>query len=234
MCLQDYYEDLLSGKTDRHDLIIKRLKERCVSFADVLGSSTPSPSCLHTCNTKCWVNCYGSYQACWVASIEWFLWTIEHTNRSLDNLKQRFAHHGLCQAYIACLTNPMMGKWTWWVKRCMNYQVNCWCARSSKGTILYCWVNCQQKRSILKYVSLYIVVILYTSIRCCALYGSCPNPMLYSAINSMKFTIRVTQSHMISDKIWHCLAPPPRYCVLTIDCDVQCATIRSKKWTPVC
>ena len=34
-----------------------------------------------------------------VHSIEWFLWTIEHTNSSLDNSKQRFAHHGLCQAY---------------------------------------------------------------------------------------------------------------------------------------
>ena len=46
--LQDYYEDLLSGKTDRHDLVIKKLKERCVcvSFADVVGLIT-SPSVLH-------------------------------------------------------------------------------------------------------------------------------------------------------------------------------------------
>ena len=46
--LQEYYEDLLSGKTDRHDLVIKKLKERCVcvSFADVVGLIT-SPSVLH-------------------------------------------------------------------------------------------------------------------------------------------------------------------------------------------
>ena len=31
--------------------------------------------------------------------IEWFLWTIEHTNSSLDDSKQRFAYHGLRQAY---------------------------------------------------------------------------------------------------------------------------------------
>ena len=31
--------------------------------------------------------------------VEWFLWTIKHTNSSLDNLKQRFAHHGLRQTY---------------------------------------------------------------------------------------------------------------------------------------
>ena len=52
--------------------------------------------------------------------VEWFLWMIEHTNRSLDNSKQRFAHRGLYQAFIVCF----------------EYQVTCWCARSSKGTIL--------------------------------------------------------------------------------------------------
>ena len=36
-------------------------------------------------------------------SIEGFLWTIKHTNSSLDNSKQRFAHHGLRQAYNVCL-----------------------------------------------------------------------------------------------------------------------------------
>ena len=31
--------------------------------------------------------------------VEWFLWTIEHTNRSFDNSMQHFSHHGLCQVY---------------------------------------------------------------------------------------------------------------------------------------
>ena len=39
--------------------------------------------------------------------VEWFLWMIEHTNSSLDNSKQRFAHHRLHQAYV-CLTKPVM------------------------------------------------------------------------------------------------------------------------------
>ena len=69
---------------------------------------------------------------------------------------QRFAHHGLRQAYIVCLRKPVtfrpswasclymfrfwhtMYAWRslWWVKRCIEYQVTCWCAQSSKGTIL--------------------------------------------------------------------------------------------------
>ena len=65
--------------------------------------------------------------------VEWFLWTIEHTNSSLD---------------IQCNISPITGfvrhtrqtlyAWRspWWAKRCIEYQVNCWCARSSKGTIL--------------------------------------------------------------------------------------------------
>ena len=42
-------------------------------------------------------------------SIKWFLWTIEHTNSSLDNSKQRFAHQGLRQAYngIVSPTKPV-------------------------------------------------------------------------------------------------------------------------------
>ena len=52
--------------------------------------------------------------------VEWFLWTIEHTNRSLDNSNATF-----------CLTKPVTGETLH-----LNYQVTCWCARSSKGTIL--------------------------------------------------------------------------------------------------
>ena len=58
-------------------------------------------------------------------SIEWFLWTIEPTNSSLDNSKKCFAHHGM----------PDEARDGWNVA--LNYQVNCWCAWLSKGTILY-------------------------------------------------------------------------------------------------
>ena len=60
--------------------------------------------------------------------VEWNLWTIKHTNRSLDNSMQHFAHHRLRQAYNILA----------WTKRniALNYQVTCWCARSFKGTIL--------------------------------------------------------------------------------------------------
>ena len=61
--------------------------------------------------------------------VEWFLWTIEHTNRSLDNSKQRFAHHGLRQTYMY---EARDGR-----NVALKYQVNYWCARLSKGTILY-------------------------------------------------------------------------------------------------
>ena len=37
--------------------------------------------------------------------VEWFLWTIEHTNSSLDNSKQCFAHYGLRQAYNNTFTS---------------------------------------------------------------------------------------------------------------------------------
>ena len=60
--LQDYYEDLLSGKTDRHDLVIKKLKERCVcvSLGDVVGLIT-SPSVLHMYIACTTVNCVFVY-----------------------------------------------------------------------------------------------------------------------------------------------------------------------------
>ena len=45
---------------------------------------------------------------------------IEHTNRSLDNSKQRFAHLGLRQAYNA-----------------LNYQVNCWVLHHPKEPFYY-------------------------------------------------------------------------------------------------
>ena len=51
--------------------------------------------------------------------VEWFLWKIEHTNRSLDNSMQCFAHHDHYGQNVA-----------------LNYQVTCWCAQSPKGTIL--------------------------------------------------------------------------------------------------
>ena len=35
--------------------------------------------------------------------VEWFLWTIKHTNSSLDNSMQRFAHQGLRQTYNTCM-----------------------------------------------------------------------------------------------------------------------------------
>ena len=44
---------------------------------------------------------------------------------------QRFAHHGLCQAYIVCQTKPVTGETLH-----LNYQVTSWCAQLSKGTIL--------------------------------------------------------------------------------------------------
>ena len=64
--------------------------------------------------------------------VEWFLWTIKHTNRSLD---------------IQCNVSPITGfiRHTMQVyndKACdgrnvaLNYQVTCWCTRLSKGTIL--------------------------------------------------------------------------------------------------
>ena len=58
--------------------------------------------------------------------VKWFLWTIEHTNSSLDISKQLFAHHGLCMPDKARDGRNVA----------LNYQVNCWCARLSKGTIL--------------------------------------------------------------------------------------------------
>ena len=58
--------------------------------------------------------------------VEWSLWTIEHTNRSLDNSMQRFAHHGLRQAYnyttMHCMPNAAHdGR-----NVALNYQVTCW------------------------------------------------------------------------------------------------------------
>ena len=38
----------------------------------------------------------------------------------------------LFHTILVCLTKPMMGE-----NVALNYQVNCWCAQSSKGTILY-------------------------------------------------------------------------------------------------
>ena len=62
--------------------------------------------------------------------VEWFLCTIEHTNRSLD---------------IQCNVLPIMGfgrhmhgLQQTYAKRCIEYQVACWCAQSSKGTVLLC------------------------------------------------------------------------------------------------
>ena len=37
------------------------------------------------------VKCCWSVKLCEVYIVEWFLWTIEHTNSSLENSKQRFA-----------------------------------------------------------------------------------------------------------------------------------------------
>ena len=39
------------------------------------------------------------------------LWTIEHANSHSETLMQRFARHGLCQAYkYVCLTKPVTGE----------------------------------------------------------------------------------------------------------------------------
>ena len=62
--------------------------------------------------------------------VEWFLWTIEHTNKSLDNSMQGFAHHGLRQAYngIVFLT-----------KHCIELSSNllvCSIAQSNHSTVV--------------------------------------------------------------------------------------------------
>ena len=64
--------------------------------------------------------------------VEWFLWTIEHTNKSLDNSMQHFAHHGLRQAYLVSMDDEARDG----QNVALNYQVTCWCARLFKGTIL--------------------------------------------------------------------------------------------------
>ena len=68
--------------------------------------------------------------------IECFLWTIKHTNGSLDNSKQHFTHHGLhqaCKYVFVCMPDEARdGR-----NVALNYQVNRWCAQLSKGTILY-------------------------------------------------------------------------------------------------
>ena len=63
--------------------------------------------------------------------VEWFLWTIEHTNSSLDNSKHCFAHHGLRQ-FVCMPDEAHDGR-----NVALNYQVNCWCARPSKGIFYY-------------------------------------------------------------------------------------------------
>ena len=62
--------------------------------------------------------------------VEWFLWTIEYTNRSLDNSNATF-RPSRASLGIQCLTKPVTGETLH-----LNYQVTCWCTRSSKGTIL--------------------------------------------------------------------------------------------------
>ena len=53
--------------------------------------------------------------------VERFLWMIEHTNSSLDNSKHCKPDEARDGRNVA-----------------LNDQVTCWCARSSKGTILLC------------------------------------------------------------------------------------------------
>ena len=58
--------------------------------------------------------------------VEWSLWTIEHTNRSLDNSMQRFAHHGLCQPYNYTTMHCMPDEAHDGRNVALNYQVTCW------------------------------------------------------------------------------------------------------------
>ena len=72
--------------------------------------------------------------------VEWSLWTIEHTNRSLDNSMQRFAHHGLRQAYnYTTNCNALYAWWSpWWVKRCIELSSNL--LVSKETSLLSCFV----------------------------------------------------------------------------------------------
>ena len=49
--------------------------------------------------------------------VEWFLWTIEHTNRLLDNSMQPFSHHGLHH----CMPDEARDG----QNATLNYQVTC-------------------------------------------------------------------------------------------------------------
>ena len=90
--------------------------------------------------------------------VEWFLWTIEHTNRSLDNSNATFRPSRASSGETLHL----------------NYQVTCWCARSSKGTILLCVRACVQyvenhgmHGCLVRNLSVSVICILYISLCVC-------------------------------------------------------------------